>query len=369
MKRKILMFRTFVSKNAIQRVVRTLQSGWIGEGPVVQELEQSIMTLVGCPFAIAVNSCTSALHLAIVVSGVGSGDEVITTAQTMMATSHAIIMQGAKPVFADVQYLTGNIDPNDIEHRITDKTKAILIVHWAGYPCDLNEIHTIAGKYDIPVIEDAAHAIGASYKGKSIGSISPFTCFSLQATKHVTSGDGGILCMLNENSYNQARRRRWFGIDRQNRKPSELGEPEWNVKELGYKYQMNDIAASIAVENLKMIDTIFNRRTEVAKRYRAALASISGITLLENKDDRVSANWIFTMHVERRLDFARMMHSKGVDVSVVHLRIDRNDIFGGEGKDLPILDKFTQTHISLPMHNLLTDKEIEYIIKCIKEGW
>jgi len=368
-KRRVAMFRSYVSERAIERVTKTLRSGWIGEGPVVKELEDRFRKVIGAPYPVAVNSCTSALHLAVVIAGVKAGDEVITTAQTMMATSHVVLAQQARPIFADIQYTTGNIEPNNIEHRITDRTKAILVVHWAGYPCDLDEIHAIALRHGLPVIEDAAHAIGASYKGRPIGSISPYTCFSFQAIKHVTAGDGGMLCLASEEDYHKARRRRWYGIDRLNRKPSILGEPEWNVTEIGYKYHMNDIAASLGVEHLNEFDVIFGRRAQIAARYRQELFKVPGVTLFESKEDRVNANWLFTMHVERRKDFARMMQSKGVDVSVVHLRIDRNDIFGGLRNDLPVLDKFTETHISIPMHNGLNDEEVEYVIQCIREGW
>ena len=363
------MFRPYVSERAIARVAEVLRSGWIGEGPMVKAFEVKFSEVIGTPYPVALNSCTSALHLALAMAGVGPGDEVITTAQTMMATSHAILMQHARPVFADVQYMTGNIDPSDLEHRITEKTKAISVVHWGGHPCDLDEIHAIASRHGLSVIEDAAHALGASYKGRPIGSISPYTCFSFQAIKHVTTGDGGMLCLTDEAKYHEARRRRWYGIDRMQRKPSILGEPEWNVTEVGYKYHMNDIAAALGLEHLYEFLDILARRRQIATRYREALASIPGVTLLENKEDRDQAYWLFTMHVSQRENFCRMMKSKGVDVSVVHLRIDHNTIFGGLRDDLPTLERFTETHVSIPIHNGLTDDDVEYVIHCIQEGW
>lgn len=368
-KRNISMFYPYVAKGAIKYVVRTLKSGYIGEGKIVKEFEERFKQTIGAPYPVALNSGTSALFLSLAMAGIRYGDEVITTAQTMMATSHVILAQQAKPVFADVQYMTGNIDPYDIEHRVTKKTKAILVVHWGGYPCDLNEIHEIAKKYKLIVIEDAAHALGAVYKGRSIGGISPYTCFSFQAIKHITTGDGGMLCLDSQEKYDEARRRRWYGIDRIKRKPTDLGEPEWDVKEIGYKLHMNDIAASLGIEHLKAFRKIFNRRAKIVEYYRKDLEKVPGVILFENKKDRIHANWLFSVHVERRLDFVRMMRSKGIEVSVVHLRIDKNQIFGGLRKDLPNLDRFTETHISLPLHNKLTDDNIKYIIKCIKKGW
>lgn len=370
MTRSINMFYVHVSDESIQRVVEVLKSGYIGQGPLVRDLEEDYFPKVsGAPWNIAMNSGTSALHSAVVLAGVNRGDEVITTAQTMMATGHSILMQGGVPVFADVCYETGNIDPKDIEHRITEKTKAILCVHWAGYPCDMDEIHEIAKKHKLIVIEDAAHAIGAQYKGKPIGSISPMTCFSFQATKHITGGDGGMLSLFDEKNKIEASRLRWFGIDRDERRPSILGEQEWNVTKLGYKYQMNDIAAAITLGNLKCLDKMISRRQSIALRYRNNFSDIPGITLLENKNDRTSAHWMYTLHVERRENFMKMLQAKSIHASVVHLRIDRNDLYGGECTDLPNLEKFTATHTSLPIHEGLNDDDVDYIINAVKGGW
>ena len=365
----IAMFRPHVSERAIARVVEVLRSGWIGEGPVVAQFEDAFRTRTGAAHAVAVNSGTSALHLAITLAGVGPGDEVITTAQTMMATSHAILMQHARPVFADVKYFTGNVDPVDIGHRITPRTKCFLVVHWAGYPCDMDEIHAVAAAHGLPVIEDAAHAVGAVYKGRSIGSLSDYTCFSFQAIKHITTGDGGMLAIRSADKWDEARRRRWFGIDRTNRKPSVLGEPEWNVTEPGYKYHMNDIAASLGIEHLEELPRILERRAAIAARYRQALARVPGVTLFESAADRTSAHWLFSIHVERRTDFARMMQSKGMAASVVHLRIDTNDVFGGLRQDLPVLARFTESHISVPVHEFLTDDDVDRVIRAVQDGW
>lgn len=364
----IQIFKTRISEDCVERVTKVLRSGYIGEGPMVKEFEDS-MAKLGMSYPLGLNSATSALHLAVVLCGVKPGDEVITTAQTFMATSHVILAQGAKPVYADVKYEDGNIDPADIEHRITKKTKAIMIVHWAGYPCDLDEIHAIAARHNLPVIEDGAHALGAEYKGKPIGSLSRFTCFSFQAIKHLTTGDGGMLCCTLEDDYHAARRQRWFGIDRLNRKPSALGEPEWNVTELGFKYHMNDIAAAIGLGNLPSLPMILARRTEIAGIYRKDLGQVSGLKLFESKSDRKHANWLFCLHVEKRLAFIEMMAKKGIVASVVHLRIDQNDVFGGMRHDLPNLARLTEDLVCIPVHDQLTDAEVRHIVQSVKGGW
>jgi len=369
MSRRIDMFRVSVCEESVENAVKVLRSGYIGEGPMVKKLEAEFCKVSGAPWCLAVNSGTSALHLAVLLVGVGAGDEVITTAQTMMATSHAILMARGVPVFADVQPFTGNIDPNDIEHRITPRTKAILVVHWAGYPCDMDEIHAIAGRHGLVVIEDAAHATGATYKGRPIGGISPMTCFSLQAIKHVTGGDGGVLALADEEHRVKGARLRWFGIDRDLRKASILGEPIWNVTELGYKYHMNDIAAAIALGNLMQLEGMLVHRRKIATAYRHGLSGIPGLTLLTSGSDRESAYWLFTVLVERREDFLRLLKERGINASVVHLRIDRNDLYGGERRDLPNLDRFTELHVSLPVHEGISAEDVRYVIESIRQGW
>lgn len=366
---KIRMFKVHISDEAIANMNSVLKSGYVGEGGQVKKLESRFCEETKSNHALAVNSGTSALHLALVVAGVRPNDEVITTAQTMMATSHAILMQFAKPVFADVQYDTGNIDPNDIEHRITSKTKAVLPVHWGGMPCNMDEIHAIAKRHGLVVIEDGAHALGAEYRNKKIGAVSDITCFSLQAIKHITTGDGGMMTFDKKDVYDDARLRRWFGIDRDNRRPSVLGEPIWDVDRVGYKYHMNDIAASLGVEHMDLLPKFLERRRKTAKRYQSELKNITGVELLKLDSDRKGAYWLFTIHVERREEFARMMLSKGVEVSVIHQRIDSNKIFGPKRDDLPNLDRFDADQIALPIHQALSDEDVDYVIKAIKEGW
>jgi perosamine synthetase len=363
------MFRVYVCEEAIQAATAVLRSGHIGEGPVVKAFEREFANISGSPYNVAVNSGTSALHLAMILAGVDSGDEVITTAQTMMATSHAILMQRARPVFADIQPRTGNIDPGDITARITPRTKAIAVVHWAGYPCDMDQIAAVAREHGLVVIEDAAHAIGATYRNRPVGSGSPFTCFSFQAIKHVTAGDGGMLTVAGEEDRIAACRLRWFGIDRDRRKPSEIGEPEWNVERLGFKYHMNDIAAAIGLANLKYLSSTIERRRQIARRYRDGLAGVSGIELLDDAHDRESACWLFTALVDRRTDCVRMLRSMNIHASVVHLRIDRNALYGGERRDLPHLAAFTERHLSLPVHEGLSDEQVDWVIATLREGW
>jgi len=242
-------------------------------------------------------------------------------------------------------------------------------VHWGGYPCDMDEINTIARKYGIPVIEDAAHAPGATYRSSPIGAISDFTCFSFQAIKHITTGDGGAVCVKDSNLAKEAFTRRWFGIDREHAEPSLLGERIYDIKNIGYKYHLNDYAAALGLANLLTFNERLAQRRNIAKRYQTALKNVPGITLFDYKDDREGSYWLFGFHVERRDAFIQAMKSAGITASVVHLGIDHNSIFGGTQKDLVNQLKFNETQIHIPLHDALSDEDVEYIISTIKKGW
>lgn len=365
----IRMFSPYVNEKAITLAGETLRSGWIGEGPRVQEFEEALNTQFGFRYSVALNSGTAALRLALAMAGVGPGDEVITVAQTCTATNMPILEQFATPVFADICYDTGNINPGDIEHRITEKTRAIMCVHWGGYPCEMDEIMAIAHKHELPVIVDGAHALGATYHGEAVGAIADYTMFSFQAIKQLTTGDGGLLTINTQEQYDEARRRRWFGIDRRNRVRQVNGYAYWNQSEVGYKYHMNDVAASIGLGNLEDIDEILAQRWIFAHEYREELTGVPGVTLTQNRDDRESGNWLFTIHVERRDDFCRMMTARGIETSVCHIRNDMHDVFGPRRDDLPNTDKWHETAICIPLHNYLSLSDVRRVIGTIREGW
>jgi len=365
----ITIFNTFINHSAYISVKKVLDSTYLSEGKLVKEFEARLSTELGWKNPVALNSGTSALHLAVTLAGIQPGDEVICPAQTFVATALVVLHERAVPVFADIQYKTGNIDPKSVESKITDNTKAIIAVHWGGYPCDMDEIHEIAKRHNLIVIEDAAHAPGATYKGRSVGSISKFTCFSFQAIKHINTGDGGALCCKNEDEAQKALIKRWFGIDRANSEPSVLGERVYDIDSAGYKYHMNDYAAALGLANLDGFSERLQRRRRIAEKYRKELSQVSGLELFDASPDRESAYWLFGMHVERREDFIRALQSRGVTASVVHLRIDRNSCFGGLRKDLPSQARFNETQIHIPIHDGLSDDDVDHIIQSVKKGW
>lgn len=362
-------YNTHISPHAVKLATEVLESGWVSEGKMVREFELQLSTQLGLANPVAVNSGTSALHLALALAGVGPGDEVILPAQTFVATGLVILIQRAIPVFADIDPMTGNISPKSIAEKITSRTKAVMPVHWGGYPCDMEEINAIAAEHGLAVVEDAAHALGATYKGKPIGAISRFTAFSFQAIKHLTTGDGGALCCLDENDATQARARRWFGIDRAGSRPSVLGEREYDITNVGYKYHLNDLAAAVGLGNLEDFPRRLERRRQIGAFYRQRLANVPGLRLLRLGSDRTHAYWLFTVLVERREDFIRKLASHGIPSSVVHLRIDHNSVFGGLRSDLPGQAAFNDSQVSLPAHEALSDTDVKGIVDAISARW
>ena len=296
---QIRMFHPHASGEALQRVNAVLVSGWLGEGPVVAEFEAKVAQMVEAHHCVAVNSGTSTLHLALKIAKIGPGDEVITTAQTMLATSQAILAVGAVPVFADIEFNTGNV-VGDLASRLTDRTRAVLAVDWAGYPCDWDGILAFCGTHRM-TIDDAAHGFGALYKGKPLGAVCPITCFSFQAVKSLTTGRGGMLCVSETAQRDRARTLRWFGMNRADRQFSVIGESEFDVVELGYKYHMNDISAAIGLGNLVEFQGHQQRRAAVAERYTNELARADGVQLFHRSPDRTPSHWLYCIHVLYRM--------------------------------------------------------------------
>lgn len=366
--KKIAVYSPHIPPSVVDVAVKTLRSKWINVGPETTLFEEAFAEKFNIKYAIALNSCTSALRLAYAIAGVGPKDEVITPAFTMMATNTAILEQFASPVFADVKYETANIDVSDIENRITKKTKAITCVHNFGYPCDLKELKEIAQAHNLALIEDCAHAIGATYRGEYIGANSDFACYSFAAVKHITTGDGGMLATNSEQVFEAATKRSWFGMDRQKRDKL-TGNYLLDVTEVGYKMRMNSFLAAIGREQLCFVDKILAERKKKARIYDEELEGVNGVTLMEYDTDRENAYFLYPIHVERRQKFVEAMHKKGIEVLIQSFRNDQFSVFGKQRKDLPNTDRIDKDSICLPIHEDLTLEDVQYIIESVKEGW
>jgi dTDP-4-amino-4,6-dideoxygalactose transaminase len=362
----IPLFKVFMTKEADKAVADVLQSGYVGEGEKVEEFERAVRQVTGNGNVLMVNSGTSAIMLALRLAGVGAGDYVISTPVTCLATNQAILALGAKPIWADVNPKTGNMSPAGLLYALLPcwpKVKAILCVHWGGYPCDLKEINDIGCRYKIPIIEDAAHAFGATYNQEPIGSHSDYVCFSFQAIKYVTTVDGGAVCCKNPIARERGRLMRWFGLDRSK---SAEGRCQQDPKEFGYKWQSNDVAAAIGIENVKSLEWLLDRSRFNASMYFASLHDVSGIELLEYRMDRQSTYWLFTLLVDDRDRFIKHMSDNGVACSEVHARNDKKTIFKDSAVELPGVDEFCSHQVNIPVGWWLSEEDLEHIVDVVR---
>jgi dTDP-4-amino-4,6-dideoxygalactose transaminase len=359
------LFKVHFPESALEPLKATLLSGYIGQGPKVDEFERALAPWVGSPNGLLVNTCTSAIRLALRLAGVGPGTEVVTTAMTCSATNTPILEQYADPVWADIDPWTGNIDPVDVERKITPKTKAIVAVHWGGYPCDLDALIAISRKYGVALIEDAAHAFGATYRGRKIGSYSSFCCYSFQAIKQITTIEGGLLVCPSVNDYRRGRLLRWYGIDRDT--PRADLRCEEDIVEAGMKYNFNDVGAAIGLEQLKYAGGILERHRVNAAFYRSRLASLKRVKLLRYEPDRLSSYWLFTIRVDDRKGFQEFMKQKEIMASQVHVRNDLYTAFKPFRRNLPGVDEFTREQISIPVGWWVSDEDRERVSAAVEE--
>jgi len=366
----IVLFYPHVSEKAKKSVMETLDSRWIGQGPKVKLFEENFSKKFGSNSpAIAVGSGTDALHLSYMLAGLKPGDEVIAPVFTCTATNIPFLYMGVKIKFADIDDSTMNIDISHVRQLMTSKVKAIVCVHYGGLPCDMDELKSIADEWGIPIIEDAAHAVGAKYKGVDIGSISDFTMFSFQAIKHITTGDGGMVVIKDKELVDKAERLRWFGIDR---KAKQAGIWENDITEIGYKYQMTDIAAAMGIVSLAEFDEQSKLRKTLFRTYSEELANCDRLRVVGNGfTDREHAAWLFTVIVEDRYKLQEKLRDNKIESNQVHFRNDRYSIFKEftDGKKFPNMDKVEDDYLVLPLHTKMTVEDVRKVCSVIKSGW
>ena len=365
---KIVLFHPHIPPRAAAQVAETLSTRWIGQGPKVTLFEErfSDRFAPGRP-SLAVGSGTDALHLAYLLAGIGEGDEVITPVFTCTATNIPLLYERAVPIFADVQASTLNIDPAHVRKLLTNKTKAIVCVHYGGLPCDMKELRAIADEWEIPIIEDAAHAVGATYGGKYIGQLSEFTMFSFQAIKHITTGDGGMLVLSDAGLRAKGERIRWFGIDRS---AKFQGIWENDIREVGYKYQMTDIAATLGLAALDEYEETLGLRRRLFGCYEKGLQDIPGLRFIGGGyKDRQHAAWMCTVSVERRRDLQAKLRDYQIESDQVHYRNDRYSIFGKRRSNLPNMDAIEDKYLVLPLHTKMSEADVNRICETIRSGW
>ena len=365
----IPVFRPSYDDRELNAVREVFESAWIGLGPRTKVFEERFAEFVSAPFAVALNSATAALHIGLKLLSV-EGGEVITTPMTFISTNHAILYNNAKPVFADIEEDTLNIRADEIERLITKNTKAVVVVHYGGLPCDMDAIRSITEPKGIPVLEDAAHACGAEYKGRKIGSISEITVFSFHAVKNLATGDGGMLTCLDGGLKERADRLRWLGINKGtwNRSSGKAYSWEYGVEEVGFKYHMNDITAAIGLVQLEKLPWTNKRRREISQMYDDALGRISWIELPPKRDYAKSAhhNYVIKVPEKVRDRFIEYMGENGIACGMHYVPNHLYDIYKEYYRKLPIAERVWKRLVTLPLFPDMTDEEFNYIVDTIK---
>lgn len=366
--------RQIIEEDDIQAVAEVLKSDYLTTGPKIAEFEKSVADYVGAKYAVAVSNGTAALHAACFAAGIKEGDEVITTPLTFAASSNCILYCGAAPVFADVDPRTYNIDVEDIKRKITDRTRAVIPVHLAGQPCDMDAIHRIAEEYGLTVIEDGAHALGAEYKGHKIGSLSDMTTFSFHPVKPITTGEGGMIVTNQEELYKRLRLFSSHGITREEELLTENQGPWFYQQlELGYNYRITDIQCALGCSQMKKLERFIRRRRELAKRYDEAFEGVSGLVIPYQLPDTDSGWHLYIIQVlgcDRRQVFEDL-RAKGIGVNVHYIPVYSHPYYRAHGyRDVccPHAEQIYAHMMSIPLHPGMTDAQQDYIIHAVKEA-
>jgi dTDP-4-amino-4,6-dideoxygalactose transaminase len=365
-----------IERDEIDEVVRCLESGWIGTGPRVARFEDEFAAYKGARHTAAVSSCTAAIHLSVLAAGVGPGDEVITSALTFCATVNAIIHAGATPVLADVDFETMNIDPADVERRITPRTKAILPVHFAGRPCEMDQLLAIARRHGLRVIEDCAHAIETEYHGRKAGTLGDFGCFSFYATKNVTTGEGGMIITRRHEDLVRIKTLALHGLSTDAWKRfSDEGYKHYLVVETGFKYNMMDLQAALGIHQLRRVERNWLRRREIWDRYNEAFAKLPITLPAAPEAETRHAHHLYPILINESLceisrdEFLDLMTERGIGVGVHYLSIPEHPVyqrkFGWRPEDYPAAMIIGRRTVSLPLSPKLTTAETDRIIDAV----
>lgn len=363
----------------IEEVLESLRSGWLGTGPKVAQFEEDFRTYRGARHAVAVNSCTAALHLSMLAAGIGHGDEVITTPMTFCATVNAIIHTGATPVLADINPLTMNIDPAEVEARITPRTRAILPVHFAGRPCDMNAIMRLATEHRLMVIEDCAHAIETEYRGRKAGTFGDFGCFSFYVTKNVVTGEGGIVLTPSDGHAARVKTLALHGMSKDAWKRfGDEGYKHYQVTECGFKYNMMDLQAALGIHQLRRVEAQWRRRQAIWSRYNDAFSSLPVAVPAPPEPDTRHAYHLYTVLIDEvdsgvsRDRFLNAMTAQNIGVGVHYVSLPEHPYyqrtFGWRPEDYPYAAEVGRRTASLPIGPKLSEGDVEDVIEAVRRS-
>lgn len=367
--------KPYLTKKEAKAAYDTILTGWITQGPRVAEFEGKFAAYTGAKYAVAVSNCTTALHLSMIVAGITEGDEVICPSMSYIATANAIKYVGAKPVFAEINLVNYNLDILDVEKKITNKTKAILLVHQIGMPADIDAFTALAKKYQLKLIEDAACAAGSSYKGAKIGSHSELVCFSFHPRKVISTGDGGMITTNNESYYNRLKLLRQHGMSVNDRTRHESSKIIFEDHlEVGYNYRLTDIQASVGIRQLEKLDWIIKKRRKIANRYHKAFSGIPGIQLPLEKKGYFSNYQSYSIFLKdecplNRNDIMQKMLDAGISTRRGIMTTHRETAYKEEYKllSLPVSEKSSDRSIILPLYIPMKDEDMEKVILTLKK--
>lgn len=371
---EIPLFNLNFDEKEAQAAYDTIRSGWISTGAKCVELEEKFAAMLDAKYAITMSNCTDALHICCILCGFGPGDEVICPSLTFAASANCIRYVGATPVFADVVDSDHiNIDPADIERKITPKTKGIVVVHMAGYPAKMDEIMAIAKRYNLKIVEDACHGPLSEYKGKKLGTIGDCSAFSFFSNKNISTGEGGMLVTNSEEFAEKARLLRSHGMTTMSYQRASGHATEYDIVALGYNFRLDDIRASIALEQLKKLPGDLQQRAVVRKRYVENLASIKGVTVPFADWAEFTSNYIMPVVLtdgtkERRDIIRKKLHDAGIQTSVHYPAIHKFSIYRDYGAVLPQTEYITEHEITLPMYAALTLEQVDFICNTLKDA-
>lgn len=351
-------------------VKTVFDSGWLGLGAQVLEFEQGLQKFLGAKHVVCTNTGTTAIHLALDALGIGDGDEVVVPSFTYVATIQAITATGATPVFCDIHADDLNIDVNQIKEMITGKTKAIIPVHYRGFPCDMDEIYALAQEKNLFVVEDAAHAFGSSYKGKKVGSFGAIACFSFDPIKNITCGEGGAVVFQDDSLLEKIQQKRILGIDKDTWSRYR-NERSWfyDVVTQGYRYHMSNISAAVGLIQLPKYAKMNQRKIEVAKRYDAAFKDLEGVTLLKNNGYKDIGLFVYILKINtRRNELMDFLLTRGVASGIHYIPSHIFTFYKKEGVHLPVTEQIYNQILTLPLFPDITDNQVDMVIAAVRAG-